>query len=52
MVALHDFDVANIIDGENSGNWRKDGLYEKRSREPPMTPVHPRAGTSSSDGEE
>ena len=70
MVALHGLDVADIIDGENSGNcrcleWpekdkgltssmagRKGGLQEKPNREPPVTPVHPRAGTSSSDGEE
>ncbi|KAI9463960.1 hypothetical protein BJY52DRAFT_1184374 [Lactarius psammicola] len=52
MVALHDLDVADIIGGENSGNWRKEGLYEKPSRGPPTTTlVHPRAGTSSSDGE-
>lgn len=29
-----------------------EGRYEKPSRKPPMTPVQPRAGTSSSEGEE
>jgi len=48
MVGLHNLDIAEIIGGEKSGNRRK----EKRSRKPPMTPVHPRAGTSSFDGEE
>lgn len=70
MVALHDLDVADIINGENSGNCRslgrpgkdkrltsstagrKEGLREKSSHEPPVTPVHPRAGDSSSDDEE
>lgn len=54
--ALHDLDVADIIDGGGSGHsGRKQNMYEKPlekpSREPSMTPVHPRAGTSS-DGEE
>ncbi|KAH9053609.1 hypothetical protein EDB87DRAFT_1690226 [Lactarius vividus] len=52
MVALHDLDVADIIGGENSRTWRKEGLYEKPSCGARTTPVHPRAGTSSSDGEE
>lgn len=49
MEALHGLDVADIIDSENSGKWRKEGLHEKLSHEPPL---HPRAGTSSSDDEE
>jgi hypothetical protein len=52
MVGLYDLDIAEIIDGEKSGNCHTEGQYDKPSRKPPMTPVQPRAGTSSSEGEE
>ncbi|KAH8986954.1 hypothetical protein EDB86DRAFT_2211060 [Lactarius hatsudake] len=53
MVALRDLDVADIIGDENSGTpGQKEDLYRKPSRGARTTSVHPRVGTSSSDGEE